>query len=190
MNKNTLLPVTIIIAALFIGGAVVLSGQNKSSDSGINQPLPDNLRVLTLSIPNMICAGCAASIEGYVNSMPGVYDGSVSLVTKSGIFFYDPSKVSKEQIVKNTIFDIYAPIIASDEQYDPARHQLSKANARPVPIAIQQKSIQVSQLLREKNVDIEQIQTRLDQVDTFLQEGRNQEAENLLDEIIKELENL
>jgi copper chaperone CopZ len=138
----------------------------------------------------MVCAGCAASIEGYVKAMPGVFDGSVSLITKSGTFYYNPTKVTKEQIVKNTIFDIYSPIIVSDEPYDPARDQLTKAITRPIPIAIQEKSVRVSQLLGEKHIDIKQIQAKLDAVNTFLQEGRNQEAEGLLDEIIKELENL
>jgi len=186
MNKN-ILPVAIIAATLLIGSAVLFSGQNKNTHISA---YPDNTRVLTLSIPNMVCAGCAASVEGYVKAMPGVLDGSVSLTTKSGIFFYDPSKVTKEQIVKNTIFDIYPPTIASDEPYDPARHQLSKINNRPVPEAVQQKSIRVSQLLGEKHIDIKQVQTKLDKVDSFLQEGQNQEAGRLLDEIIKELENL
>ncbi len=187
MNKN-ILPIAIIAVALLVGGAVLFAGQNKDKNLAV-QPLPDNLRVLTLSIPNMVCAGCAASIEGYVKAMPGVFDGSVSLITKSGTFFYDPSKVTKELIVKNTIFDIYSPIIASDEPYDPTRHQLTKAKVS-IPIAIQEKSVHVSQLLKAKGADIKQFQTKLDQVNAFLQEGRNQEAERLLDEVIKELENL
>jgi copper chaperone CopZ len=187
MSKNNLLPISIIAVALLIGSAVLYSGQNKDT----NFPAyPNNTRALTLSIPGMVCAGCAASVEGYVKAVPGVLDGSVSLITKSGVFFYDPSKVTKEQIVKNTIFDIYPPTIASDEPYDPARHQLSKTNNRPVPAAVQQKSIRVSQLLGEKPIDIKQVQTKLNQVNAFLQEGRDQEAERLLDEIIKELENL
>jgi len=133
MNKN-ILPVAIIAAVLLIGSAVLFSGQNKNTNISA---YPDNTRVLTLSIPNMVCAGCAASVEGYVKVMPGVLDGSISLITKSGAFFYDPLRVTKKQIVKNTIFDIYPPTIASDESYDPARHQLPKTNNRPVPAAVQ-----------------------------------------------------
>jgi len=186
MNKN-ILPIAIIAAAFLIGSAVLFSGQNKSTNISA---YPDNTRVLTLSVPNMVCAGCVASVEGYVKAMPGVFDGSVSLVTKSGTFFYDPTKVTKEQIVKNTIFDIYPPIIVSDEPYDPVRHRLENNNNLIIPTEIQQKSIRVSQLLGEKHVDIKQVQTKLNQVNAFLQGGRNQEAERLLDEIIKELENI
>lgn len=187
MNKNILLPISIIALALLIGGAVLYSGQNKNA---VAPTYPSNARFLVLSIPNMVCAGCAASIEGYVKAMPGVLQGSVSIITKTGTFLYDSTKVTKEQIVKNTIFDIYPPIIVSDEQYDPTRDQTTNASARPVPLEIQQKSIRVSQLLREKRVDIKQIQARLDEVNKFLQEGRDQEAGSLLDSIIKQLENL
>lgn len=190
MNKNILFPIAIIAAALLIGSAVLYSGQNK--DASIST-YPDNTRVLTLSIPKMVCAGCAASVEGYVKAMPGVLEGSVTLAIKSGIFLYDPSKVTKEEIVKNTIFEIYSPVIVSDEKYDPSRHQFNEANAPSIPVAIQQKSNRASQLFTEKQglgIDVTRIQAEFDRVDQLLQTGRNQEAESLLDVIIKELENL
>lgn len=190
MNKNIIFPIAIIVAALLIGSAVLYYGQNKGVDSST---YPNSARVLTLSIPKMVCAGCAASVEGYVKAMPGVLEGSVTLTTKSGIFLYDPSKVTKEEIVKNTIFEIYSPIIVSDEKYDPSRHQFAEANEPPIPVAIQQKSNRASQLFAEKQklgIDMTLIQIELDKVNEFLQTSRNQEAESLLDTIIKELENL
>lgn len=189
MNKNILVPIAIIAAALLIGGAVLYSGQNKNAGT---PAYPESARVLTLSIPKMVCAGCAASVEGWVKSMPGVLEGSVTLATKSGLFLYNPSKVTKEQIVKNSIFDIYPAIIVSDEEYDPARHRFGQA-VQQIPIAIQQKSNRASQLFAEKQklgIDVARIQTEFDKVNAFLQTGRNQEAESLLDAIIKELENL
>lgn len=190
MNKNILLPIVIIVVAFLIGGAVLFSGGNRSADA---PAYPNGARVLTLSIPKMVCAGCAASVEGYVKAMPGILEGSVTLATKSGIFLYDSSKVTKEEIIKNSVFDIYPAIIVSDEKYDPSRHRFDETNTQSIPITIQQKSNRVSQLLTEKQklgTDVSQIQTRLDKVTEFLQTGRNQEAENLLDVIIKELENL
>ena len=190
MNKNILLPTSIIIVALLIGGAVLYSGQNKSA---VVPAYPSNARFLVLSIPNMVCSGCAASIEGYVKAMPGVLGGSVALATKSGAFLYDPSKVTKAEIIKNTIFDIYPPVIVSDETYDPSRHQFAETNAQSIPVAIRQKSNRASQLFTEKQklgIDMAQIQTELNKVNEFLQAGRSQEAESLLDSIIKQLENL
>lgn len=189
MSKNILLPISIIIVAFLIGSAVLLSGQNKGTSVSA---YPDNTRVLTLSIPKMVCAGCAASVENYVKATPGVLEGSVTLATKSGIFLYDPSKVNKEEIVKNTIFDIYSPTIVSDEKYNSERHRFDE-NTQSIPIAIQQKSNRASQLFTEKQklgIDMAQIQAELDMVNEFLQTGRNQKAEGLLDTITKELENL
>ena len=188
MNKNILLPISIIAVALLVGSAVLYSGQNK--DTSISA-YPNNTRALTLSIPGMVCAGCAASVEGYVKVMPGVLESSVTLATKSGVFLYDPSKVTKDEIVKNTIFDIYPPVIVSDEKYDSSRHRFTKENIQSIPLAIQQKSNRASQLFAEKQklgINTAQVQTKLNQVNAFLQEGRDQEAERLLDEIIKELE--
>lgn len=190
MNKNILLPIAIIAAALLIGSAVLYSGQNK----GASVPAyPKSARVLTLSIPKMVCAGCAASVEGYVKAMPGVLEGSVTLATKSGIFLYDSSKVTKEAIIKNSVFDIYPAVIVSDEKYDPSRHQFTKSSTQSISIAIQQKSNRASQLFAEKQklgIDVSRIQAELNKVTEFLQTSRNQEAERLLDAIIKELKNL
>lgn len=190
MNKNILLPIAIIITALLIGSAVLFSGQNNDNNIPV---YPNNARVLTLSVPNMVCAGCAASVESYVKAMPGVLEGSVTLATKSGVFLYDSSKITKEEIIKNTIFDIYPPVIVSDEKYDPSRHQFAESDTQSISITIQQKSNRASQLLTERQklgIDMAQIQAKLDKVNEFLQTGRNQEAESLLDVIIKELENL
>lgn len=188
MNKNILLPISIIIAALFIGGAVLFLDNEKEG----TQATPQNLRLLKLSVPNMVCAGCAASIEGYVKAMPGVEKASVSLLTKSGLFLYDPTKVTKEDIAKNTIFEIYPPLIVSDEPFDPSRQQFAESQTPPLPLPIQEKSNRVSQLIREKQSGgiSKDIQSQLDEVNRLLSDGRNQEAEGLLDALITNLENL
>jgi len=188
MNKSISFPITIIIAGLLMGGAVLFSGQNKNTSVSA---YPADARVLTLSVPNMVCAGCAASIENYVKSMPGVLEVSVTLSTKSGIFLYDPARVTKEEIIKNSIFDIYAPKIVADDKYDRLRHQFGNADNLSLPLAIQEKSNRASQLFFEKQqtgADVSQIKAELDQVDELLAQGRNQEAEISLDNIIKSLE--
>lgn len=190
MNKNILLPISIIAVALLIGGAVLFSGQNK--DASI-PAYPDSARVLTLSIPGMVCAGCAASVEGYVKAMPGVLEASVTLATKSGTFLYDPSKITKGEIVKNTIFDIYTPVIVSDEPYDPAKKQIIQSPSSVIPITIQEKSNQIAQLLAQKRQTGKvptNINTKLSEVNAFIEKGQYQAAENLLDDIINELKKL
>lgn len=190
INKNILAPILIIVLAIAVGSATLgidLSGRT----ARINRQ--QSLRVLETSIPGMVCSGCAASIESYVKSMPGVVNASVSLTTKTGIFVYDPSQVTKEEIVKNTIFDIYPPTIVSDEPYDPSIQQLVQPQAPAIPLEIQQKSNRVSQLLSQKkssSPNEQEIQLQLNDVEKLLLEGNYQQAGQILDKIIGELESI
>lgn len=78
-----------------------------------------NYRELTLSINGMACSGCAASIQGILQSLDGVVSSKTSLATKSAVVIYDPSKISKEAIVKNEIFyGSYSAEIVSDKPYE------------------------------------------------------------------------
>ena len=116
MNKNVIIPVTIIIAAALIGGVVLLSGGN----SEMNEQLvaSDSLRTLELSVPGMSCAGCSAGVEGYVSSIPGVKLVEARLTpTKSATVIYDSDVVSKEEIIKNQIFDLFGVKIITDEKF-------------------------------------------------------------------------
>jgi len=115
MNKNIIIPLSIIIAAALVGGVVIFSGGNSSSNEQL--VAADNLRALELSVPGMFCAGCSASVEAYVSSVPGVKRVQASLTTKSATVVYDPGVVTKEEIAENNIFDIYGGSIVSDEKF-------------------------------------------------------------------------
>lgn len=190
VSKNILAPILIIVLAIAVGSAT-LGIDLRGRTAGINSQ--QSLRVLETSIPGMACSGCAASIESYVKSMPGVVNASVALATKTGIFVYDPSQVTKEEIVKNTIFDIYPPTIVSDEPYDPSIQQLVQPQAPAIPLEIQQKSNRVSQLLSQKkssSPNEQEIQLQLNEVEKLLLEGNYQQAGQILDKIISELESI
>ncbi len=74
-----------------------------------------NYKVLTLSIPGMVCSGCAASIQGALKNTNGVIDASVTLSNKQAIVIYDPSITTKEKIVNLEIFtSIYPATIIKD----------------------------------------------------------------------------
>jgi len=74
INKNILAPILIIVLAIAVGSAAL-----GIDLSGLTAPInrQQSLRVLETSIPGMACSGCAASIESYVKSMPGVVKASV-----------------------------------------------------------------------------------------------------------------
>lgn len=188
INKDILVPLFIILGAIALG-SVALGIDFSGRTASINRQ--QNLRVLETSIPGMVCSGCAASIESYVKSMPGVVNASVSLTTKSGIFVYNPSQVTKEEIVRNTIFDIYPPTIVSDEPYESTSQQLVQPQTPAIPLEIQQKSNRVSELLSQKkslNSNEQEIQSQLNDVEKLLLEGKYQDAGQILDKIISELE--
>ncbi len=75
-------------------------------------------KVLTLSIPGMVCSGCAASIQGALKNTDGVVDAKVTLSDKQAIVTYDPSVTTKEKIVNLEIFtSIYPATIIKEEDW-------------------------------------------------------------------------
>lgn len=75
-------------------------------------------KVLTLSIPGMVCSGCSASIQGALKNTEGVVDASVTLSNKQGVVIYDPSITTKEKIVNLEIFtSIYPATIIKEEDW-------------------------------------------------------------------------
>lgn len=189
MRQHTLVPIAMISAALLVGGAVVFSQRAVPLRAPAGQE--QNLRVLTLSVSGMVCAGCAASVESYLKAIPGVVDATASLTEKSAAVIYDPTRVTPERVTKNTIFDVYTPTVVSDEPYDRSRGPFPRSQAASIPASIQQKSNRVAQLLsqhQEAGADTASVQTRLERVNRLLADGRFAEAERLLDLILQELE--
>lgn len=77
-----------------------------------------NYKVLTLSIPNMVCSGCAGSIQQVLNKAPGIIDAKVTLSNKQAVVIYDPSTTTKEKVANLEIFtSIYPATIVKDEDY-------------------------------------------------------------------------
>lgn len=55
---------------------------------------------IELNIEGMHCGSCAIGIQMLVSGMDGVKSAEVSYDTKRGLFEFDPTKVSKDQIIK------------------------------------------------------------------------------------------
>ena len=55
---------------------------------------------ITLQISGMHCGACATGIQMFVSQMDGVGSVFVDYDTKKGVFEFDPSKVTKDQIIK------------------------------------------------------------------------------------------
>ncbi|MDQ7056024.1 MAG: heavy metal-associated domain-containing protein [Persephonella sp.] len=70
-------------------------GEKKSSEKKAT-----GIEKIELNISGMHCAGCAAGIEATLGATEGIITASVNLATSKGIFEFDPSKITKEQIIK------------------------------------------------------------------------------------------
>ncbi len=85
---------------LIVGIGIFFFGKKKKNDEkntgNIEKPQEE---ILELQISGMHCAGCAAGIEGTLKSTEGVIDAKVNFATSKGIFRYNPSKISKQEII-------------------------------------------------------------------------------------------
>lgn len=58
------------------------------------------MQKLELKIEGMHCGSCAVGIQMMVSGLDGVKSAEVSYDKKTGVFEFDSSKASKEEIVK------------------------------------------------------------------------------------------
>ncbi|KAL2340172.1 hypothetical protein Fmac_008112 [Flemingia macrophylla] len=79
--------------------------------------MPHGTLVGQFTIGGMTCAACVNSVEGILRNLPGVRRAVVALATSSGEVEYDPSVISKDDIV-NAIDDsgFEASFVQSNEQ--------------------------------------------------------------------------
>ena len=193
MTKNIIAPIAIIAAAALVGGAFLFLGNSSPSDTQLAAESA-NLRKLELSVPGMFCAGCTASVEGYVSAMPGVKRVQARLTpAKSATVVYDSAAVTKEAIIKNSIFDAYGAEIISDEKFSGKILTTESSEGLAVPNDIQDKSRQVAQLLQQRSgegKDVSAAQSLFNQVNSDIERGNFANANATLDTIISLLQKL
>ncbi|XP_062218313.1 cation-transporting ATPase HMA5-like [Phragmites australis] len=69
-------------------------------DSTVSQPKSQNTMSGQFRIGGMTCAACVNSVEGILIKLPGVKRAVVALATSLGEVEYDPSAISKDEIVQ------------------------------------------------------------------------------------------
>ena len=92
--------IVLSISMLMIGGIgwFFFGGKNSvKKNKGKNSKEKDKI---VLNISGMHCAGCVAGIEATLNSTEGIISARVNLATSKGIFEYDPSVISKREIIQ------------------------------------------------------------------------------------------
>jgi Cu+-exporting ATPase len=86
-------------------------------DSTVSQPKSQKTLSGQFRIGGMTCAACVNSVEGILKKLPGVKRAVVALATSLGEVEYDPSAISKDEIVQaieDAGFD--AALLQSSEQ--------------------------------------------------------------------------
>lgn len=89
---------TLSISLALIGGISWFFFGKKSMQEN-TENLSGELETIQLNISGMHCAGCAAGIEATLKMMNGVKEASVNFATSKGFFTFDPTKITKQQIV-------------------------------------------------------------------------------------------
>ncbi|WP_297492938.1 heavy metal-associated domain-containing protein [Persephonella sp.] len=87
------------VSMLMIGGIGWFFFGKKEKDGKADKTSGDTEK-LELNISGMHCAGCVAGIEATLKATNGVISASVNLATSRGVFEYDPSKISKQDIIQ------------------------------------------------------------------------------------------
>jgi len=181
MNKNLIIPLSIVIVGVFIGGAVLLTGnsQNNSLDANTAQ---GNLRKVDLEIQNMFCIGCRSSVANSVRAIPGVVQADADPGTDSGWVIYDPSEITKEQILAASIFKAYPARILSDEVY---RGDTTEGQIQEIPPEIEQKLNELAQRLQNRGIELEPFFQ--EELDDAINRGYWDKANNLLDNYLESI---
>ncbi|XP_047088361.1 cation-transporting ATPase HMA5 [Lolium rigidum] len=69
-------------------------------DSAVSQPKSQKALSAQFRIGGMTCANCVNSVEGILRKLPGIKGAVVALATSLGEVEYDPSAISKDEIVQ------------------------------------------------------------------------------------------
>jgi copper chaperone CopZ len=122
--KNIIIATIILIIAGLIGFSIVTKSTeqtaNKSELGGTKANYLEtnqsaNLRQAVLKIDGMFCVSCATGAEYALKEKVGVIDASVDYDSESGNVVYDPSKISKEEIIQ--AIKPYTAVITEDKPF-------------------------------------------------------------------------
>ena len=78
----------------------------------------ENLRVCEIGLPKLSCNACASNSEVVLENLNGVVNANVDFDNKKGVVIYDPSIISKEELLLDSVIQYYGGIILSDSVCD------------------------------------------------------------------------
>jgi len=113
MKQKTFLKgiVALLLVITLVGCTPVQQQDSSKSIVG------DNLRVAEVELPGMFCASCAKSSKSAFEGIDGVVQATIDFKTKKGTVIYDPSVVSKEQLLQDGLLQAYDCKIINDKPF-------------------------------------------------------------------------
>ena len=87
---------------------------NSSGTSALPEDIPQGSHLLTMRAPEMFCGGCTGTVEAAVGATPGVVFVDAVNSTKEVLIIYDPTVVTSDEIMTNSVFDTYGREFISD----------------------------------------------------------------------------
>lgn len=89
---------TVLVVTLAIAGVALRTQAQKQEADGQAQIIAQQAQVVTLSLPEMDCAGCEVGVKIAANRVDGVTDVKTDSDTRTADVTFDPSKTNAEAI--------------------------------------------------------------------------------------------
>jgi len=78
----------------------------------------ENLRVCEIGLPDLYCDACASNSEFILENLNGVVSANVNFDNKNAIVIYDPSIISKDELLLDTVIQYYSGVSLDDSVCD------------------------------------------------------------------------
>ena len=180
--KKVLIPFSITLVGIIVGGVLFFSGIGVNNDSLSVDSVQAGTRKLDLEIQNMFCIGCRSSVVNTLRSISGVIQADADPNTNSGWVIYDSNKVSKDQILASTIFLAYPATFIDDQPYGGVPDQ---QEVKEIPAEIQLKLNELAQRLLNRGIELESFFQ--EELDDAINRGYWDKANNLLDNYLQSI---
>ena len=110
MNRTV---VAVLFGVSLLTGGVLLANSNflastspqisaTTTASSSTAPTQENIRTAKLKVDGMWCSSCAYFVKQALMRTPGVRDARVSMLTKTAVVIYDPTKTTPDALVAAT----------------------------------------------------------------------------------------
>jgi copper chaperone CopZ len=113
--KNIIIAAIIVITTGLVGFSVVTRSTEQAVGKSKLGETKADLRRAVLKIDGMFCASCATGAEYALKEKDGVVDARVDYNSARGDVVYDPSKISKSEIIQAV--KPYTAVITEDRPF-------------------------------------------------------------------------